>query len=277
MQGVHNNYDIDLFQHLIKAIDNLGAGEPDNLVSRRVIADHIRAVTFLISDGVSPSNENRGYVLRRILRRAVRHGHKLGMREPFFYKLVKPLGEKMGDAYQELLSKQSEIEHIIHREEQRFAETLDQGLKLLEETVAKIEGTEIPGEAIFKLYDTFGFPVDLTADIARERGLTIDNEGFRVAMDAQRARGRAASRFSMDMSKFPKIDQVTEFTGYDHSEQESKVVALYREGRIVNSLEEGEFGGVVLESTPFYAESGGQNFRFPIPRSNTRRIFISAR
>jgi len=258
MQGVHNNYDIDLFRHLIRAIDDLGAADADNQISRQVIVDHIRSVAFLISDGVMPSNENRGYVLRRILRRAVRHGHKLGLREPFFYKLVGPLGEVMGDAYRELVDKRSEIENVIQREEKRFAETLDQGLKLLEETVAGLEGTEIPGEAVFKLYDTYGFPIDLTADIARERGLTIDMEGFKAAMDAQRARGRAASRFQMDLSKLPKIDQATEFTGYERSEQESRVIALYREGKTVNSLADGEFGGVVLESTPFYAESGGQ-------------------
>ncbi len=170
-----------------------------------MIADHIRSVAFLISDGVLPSNENRGYVLRRILRRAIRHGHKLGLREPFFHQLIKPLGEKMGDAYKELLNKRDELERIIYQEEKRFAETLGQGLKLFEETVRDIEGTEIPGEAVFKLYDTYGFPVDLTADIARERGLTIDNEGFRAAMDAQRARGRAASRFQMDLSKYPKL------------------------------------------------------------------------
>ncbi|MCS3903123.1 alanyl-tRNA synthetase [Methylohalomonas lacus] len=258
MQGVHNNYDIDLFQHLIKAIDALGAGDTDNQISRQVIADHIRSVAFLITDGVLPSNENRGYVLRRILRRAIRHGHKLGLRGPFFHKLVGPLGEKMGDAYQELLKKREAIEKIILQEEKRFAETLDQGLKLLEETVARLDGTEIPGEAVFKLYDTYGFPIDLTADIARERGLTIDNDGFRAAMDAQRARGRAASRFQMDMSKFPKIDKVTEFTGYDQTEQQTEIIALYREGKTVNQLEAGEFGGVVLAATPFYAESGGQ-------------------
>ena len=258
MQGVHSNYQTDIFQHLILAIDNLGAGDPDNKISRCVIADHIRSVAFLISDGVLPSNDNRGYVLRRILRRAIRHGHKLGLREPFFHQLIRPLGEKMGDAYKELLNKRDELENIIYQEEKRFAETLDQGLKLLQETVRDIEGSEIPGETVFKLYDTYGFPVDLTADIARERGLTIDNEGFRAAMDAQRARGRAASRFQMDLSKYPKIDQVTEFTGYDHTEQQSEIIALYREGKTVNSLDHGEFGGVVLKSTPFYAESGGQ-------------------
>lgn len=258
MQGVHNNYDIDIFQQLIAAIDKLGAGDKSNHISRQVIADHIRSVAFLISDGVQPANENRGYVLRRILRRAIRHGHKLGLREPFFHKLVQPLGKIMGDAYPELLSKREAIEAIIHNEEKRFAETLEQGLKLLEETVARIDGAEIPGEAVFKLYDTYGFPLDLTADIARERGLTIDNEGFEAAMSAQRARGRAANRFQMDLSKFPKLDQITEFTGYDQNEQQAEVVALYRDGKTVKRLQTGEFGGVILNSTPFYAESGGQ-------------------
>ncbi len=258
MQGVHNNYDIDIFRHLIAAIDQLGANDPKNQISRQVIADHIRSVAFLISDGVMPSNENRGYVLRRILRRAIRHGYKLGLREPFFHKLVGPLAEQMGEAYQELNQKRESIEKVIHQEEQRFAETLDQGLKLLEETVSKLDSKEIPGGAVFKLYDTYGFPVDLTADIARERGLTIDMEGFNMAMDAQRARGRSASRFSMDMAKFPKVDAITEFTGYDQVEEQSTIVGLYREGRTVKSLETGEFGGLVLDRTPFYAESGGQ-------------------
>lgn len=258
LQGVHNNYDTDQFKYLIAAIDKLGAQDPDNLVSRRVVADHIRSVAFLMADGVMPSNENRGYVLRRILRRAVRHGHRLGLRDAFFHRLVEPLIEQMGSAYPELDAQRDRIETAIRQEEQRFAETLEHGLKHFEEVVAGIKGDTIPGEAVFRLYDTYGFPVDLTADIARERGLTLDIEGFDVAMAEQRRRGRAASRFSVDLSTLPKVDTATEFTGYMETEQSSQVVALYREGRSVKSLKEGEFGGVILDRTPFYAESGGQ-------------------
>jgi alanyl-tRNA synthetase len=258
LQGVHNNYDTDQFRHLIQAIDQLGAGDPDNLVSRRVVADHIRSVAFLIADGVLPSNESRGYVLRRILRRAVRHGHRLGLRGAFFHQLVGPLIEQMGDAYPELETQRDRIETAIQQEEQRFAETLEHGLKHFEEVVASLKGGTIPGEAVFRLYDTYGFPVDLTADIARERGLTLDLEGFDVAMAEQRRRGRAASRFNVDLSTLPKVDSATEFTGYMETEQSSQVIALYREGRSVQSLKAGDFGGVILDRTPFYAESGGQ-------------------
>ncbi|MEX2516344.1 MAG: alanine--tRNA ligase [Gammaproteobacteria bacterium] len=258
MQGKHNNYDIDLFQKLIHAIDALGATEPKNLTSRRVIADHIRSVAFMIADGVMPSNENRGYVLRRILRRAVRHGHQLGLRDLFFHKLVAPLVAEMGDAYPELVRAQSQIETSIRQEEQRFAETLEQGLKHFEESVAGLKDKTIPGSTLFRLYDTYGFPVDLTADIARERGLQVDMAGFDAAMAEQRQRGRASSHFNVDLSNLPQIETTTEFTGYDLVEQGASVVGLFREGRSVKNLEAGEFGGVVLDMTPFYAESGGQ-------------------
>ncbi|MFT5427253.1 MAG: alanyl-tRNA synthetase [Gammaproteobacteria bacterium] len=262
VQGVHNNYDIDLFKSLIESIKNLAQRKVTETVSLQVVADHIRSCAFLITDGVVPSNEGRGYVLRRIIRRAIRHGNKLGFTEPFFYKLVSPLSELMGEAYPELNKDCERVSQILLKEEERFAETLEQGLKHLELVISEIQGTVIAGEDAFKLYDTYGFPVDLTADIARERGLTLDNAGFEKAMEQQRSRARAASKFSVDMSELPETDLETEFNGYEISTQESiyeaTVSALYHDGKSVEVLKAGESGGVILESTPFYAESGGQ-------------------
>ncbi|MEN8216921.1 MAG: alanine--tRNA ligase [Pseudomonadota bacterium] len=249
MQGVHNNYDIDLFQSLIKAV----AGS--DLNSQRVIADHIRACAFLVLDGVVPSNEGRGYILRRIIRRAIRHGHKLGLREPFFYRLVSILGT----AYPEIRKNKDLIERILKQEEERFDDTLDRGMRLLEQAIADLQEDVIPGDLVFKLYDTYGFPTDLTADIARERGLKLDMEGFEKEMAKQRARGGAASQFKMDMSQQAQSsDYESEFTGYEKRQDDSIVTALFYEGEPVNSLSAGQSGRVILEHTPFYAESGGQ-------------------
>jgi alanyl-tRNA synthetase len=249
MQGVHNNYDIDLFQALIKAV----AGS--DLNSQRVIADHIRACAFLVLDGVVPSNEGRGYVLRRIIRRAIRHGHKLGQREPFFYRLVSILGT----AYPEISKNKDLIERILKQEEERFDDTLDRGMRLLEQAIADLQDDIIAGELVFKLYDTYGFPTDLTADIARERGLKLDMEGFEKEMAKQRARGGAASQFKLDMSQQAQSsDYESEFTGYENLQDDSIVTALFYEGKPVNSLSAGQSGRVILEHTPFYAESGGQ-------------------
>ena len=262
VQGVHNNYDIDIFKSLIASIKTLIKGEVVETVSLQVIADHIRSCAFLITDGVAPSNEGRGYVLRRIIRRAIRHGNKLGFTEPFFYKLVQPLNHLMGEAYPELDKNSERVSQVLLQEEQRFAETLEQGLKHLEVVISKMQGSVIEGEDVFRLYDTYGFPADLTADIARERGLTLDNAGFEKAMEQQRDRARAASKFSVDMSELPETDLETEFSGYElmtqETTQEATVEALYRDGKTVKVLKAGDSGGVILESTPFYAESGGQ-------------------
>jgi alanyl-tRNA synthetase len=258
LQGVHNNYEIDLFQYLIRAIAQLAdCGDLHN-TSLKVIADHIRSCAFLVTDGVVPSNEGRGYVLRRIIRRAIRHGHKLGLREPFFYKLVVPLCDEMGEAYPELPKARLQVERVLRQEEERFAETLDNGLGILEDAIARLKGREIPGDTIFKLYDTYGFPVDLTNDIARERGLLLDMAGFEQAMQAQRERARAASQFAADYREDGDAGGSTEFSGYDLLEDAGKVIKLYREGASVDSLRAGEEGAIVLDRTPFYAESGGQ-------------------
>jgi alanyl-tRNA synthetase len=258
VQGVHNNFDIDLFRNLVRAAGELaGVDDPTNS-SLRVIADHIRACSFLIVDGVFPSNEGRGYVLRRIIRRAVRHGYKLGLREPFFYRLVAPLDAEMGEAFPELSRSREQVERILQQEEQRFLETLEQGLKLLGEDLKARRGTVIPGETVFKLYDTYGFPVDLTGDIAREQGLELDMEGFEAAMQAQRERARAASRFQSDYLETVDFEGNTAFTGYDNDEDDGAVAALYAEGEAVNELTEGQHGMVILDRTPFYGESGGQ-------------------
>jgi alanyl-tRNA synthetase len=258
LQGVHNNYDIDLFQHLIKTIAKLAGQKDLTSTSLRVIADHIRACAFLITDGVVPSNEGRGYVLRRIIRRAIRHGHKLGLREPFFYKLVDALCKEMGDAYPELVKARAQVERSLKQEEERFAETLDNGMSILEEAVAALTGKEIPGDTVFKLYDTYGFPVDLTADIARERNLTLDMTGFESAMDAQRERARSASNFGVEMGDGLEINAKTEFTGYDQTTGSGKVAALFHDGAAAKKLSQGEEGLLILDHTPFYAESGGQ-------------------
>jgi len=258
MQGVHSNYQIDLFHHLIDAAAKIVGVPNDGSSSLNVIADHIRACAFLIVDGVLPGNEGRGYVLRRIIRRAIRHGKKLGMDEPFFYRLVAPLAKEMGAAYPELPKAQAHVEKVLKKEELRFAETLDQGMEILEEAIRDLDGEQIPGDVVFKLYDTYGFPVDLTADIARERGLTIDEKGFEASMGEQRDRARAASKFAASKEGSIRTDASSEFSGYEGTDASSVVVALYRGGNAVEVLHAGEEGAVVLASTPFYAESGGQ-------------------
>ncbi|MDF2690207.1 MAG: alanine--tRNA ligase [Gammaproteobacteria bacterium] len=258
LQGVHDNYDIDIFQHIIKAIASLSGTTDLSHKSLRVIADHIRSTSFLIADGVIPSNEGRGYVLRRIIRRAIRHGHKLGLSETFFYKLVRPLVEIMGEAYPELVREQASIERILNEEEQQFKRTLDQGLKILEQDLAGLKGQVISGETAFKLYDTYGFPVDLTADIARERSLSIDLTAFEACMEQQRQRARASSQFNLDYNESLKLDCETHFVGYEHLAETSEVTALIKEGKEVKSISSGESAVVILSTSPFYAESGGQ-------------------
>lgn len=258
MQNVHNNYDIDLFQHLLKAAAAAtGATDLENK-SLRVIADHIRSCSFLISDGVLPSNEGRGYVLRRIIRRAVRHGHQLGQTQPFFHKLVKALAEVMGDAYPELIKNQAQIERVLLLEEEQFEKTLDKGMAVLEDALAKLSTQVIPGEVVFTLYDTYGFPLDLTNDIARERALTIDLEGYEKAMEEQRARARAAGSFKVDYTAAGLTLPATEFIGYASLGEQGRVLALLKGGVQVDHLSEGDEGVVLLDRTPFYAESGGQ-------------------
>ena len=258
MQGVHSNYEIDLFQNLLNAAGKILGVSDTTHTSLRVIADHIRSCAFLIVDGVLPSNEGRGYVLRRIIRRAVRHGNKLGATDAFFYQLVGPLAAEMGEAYPELTKLQPALEKVLLTEEQQFAKTLDQGMKILEADLAQLNGTEIPGDTIFKLYDTYGFPVDLTGDIARERNLTLDQAGFEQAMEAQRQRARSASNFTMDLAEGVSIDGSTAFTGYQTLSDRGEITALLKDGAPVTSLAAGEQGVVVLASTPFYSESGGQ-------------------
>ena len=258
LQGVHSNYEIDLFKNLIQ--DSAAVlGESDlESKSLRVIADHIRSTSFLIVDGVVPSNEGRGYVLRRIIRRAIRHGYQLGAREPFLHKLVAALAREMGDAYPELIQNQSMIERVLKLENEKFNETLDQGLKILDHEIRDLTSDTLNGEIVFKLYDTFGFPVDLTADVAREHGLTIDQEGFEAAMNAQRERARAASQFVQgDKVKLDGIEP-TQFNGYESLSERSEIVGLARDQQPVQSLDDGEEGILVLAATPFYAESGGQ-------------------
>ena len=258
MQGVHGNYDIDLFQNLLKAVaDAVGCANDDN-PSLKVIADHIRSCSFLIADGAIPSNEGRGYVLRRIIRRACRHGNKLGATGLFFHKLVSALADEMGDAFPELRAQQETIVRLLKSEEEQFAKTLEQGLKILEQDLADLDGKVIPGDVVFKLYDTYGFPMDLTADIARERDLEVDEAGFEVAMEAQRERARSSSSFGLDYNALIKVDSETVFTGYDGTEGTGSVVALFRDGKEVETLNAGEEGVIVLDQTPFYGESGGQ-------------------
>ncbi|HWS02707.1 MAG TPA: alanine--tRNA ligase, partial [Gammaproteobacteria bacterium] len=258
LQHVHSNYDIDLFRGLIRAAADLAGLKDTNNSSLRVIADHIRSCAFLIVDGVLPSNEGRGYVLRRIVRRAVRHGYRLGINDVFFYKLVGPLCEQMGAAYPELVAAREQVERVLKQEEERFAETLDQGMKILEADIAALKGKEIPGATVFKLYDTFGFPVDLTADIARERELVLDLPGFEREMEAQRERARAASQFGVDYNTTIKVEGSTDFTGYDKLIDQGRVTALFRGSDAVPQLNAGEEGVVILDHTPFYGESGGQ-------------------
>jgi alanyl-tRNA synthetase len=262
MQGVHSNYDIDLFRDLVEAaaeFTSTAAGAPDLASpSLRVIADHIRACSFLISDGVVPSNEGRGYVLRRIVRRAVRHGYKLGQSQPFFYKLVPVLARVMGNAYPELPQRADPIARVLRAEEERFAETLESGMAQFDVRMAAAGGDIVPGALLFLLHDTYGFPPDLTADIARERNLQVDMAGYELEMELQRERARAASKFSVDLSAGDAIDASSEFLGYDTLDCESRVVALRRDGALVAALQPGESGEVVLARTPFYGESGGQ-------------------
>ncbi len=258
VQGVHDNFEIDLFHRLVQAAARVVGSADLNNSSLRVVADHIRACAFLIVDGVFPGNEGRGYVLRRIIRRAIRHGYKLGTNEVFFYRLVAPLVEEMGAAYPTLEQGRVQAERILKQEEERFRETLEQGLKLLEGDLQRLESQTIPGATIFKLYDTYGFPVDLTGDIARERGLGLDMTGFEQAMAAQRERARAANVFKVDYEEVGESQEDTEFTGYDHLQDRGLVTALYAEGQRRSQLEAGEQGMILLDRTPFYAESGGQ-------------------
>ena len=259
MQGVHSNYEIDLFAHLIDAAQEITGAQKREDNSLKVIADHIRACAFLIIDGVLPSNEGRGYVLRRIIRRAIRHGYKLGVSDPFFHKLVVPLDREMGKAFPELSRGREHAEKVLLKEERRFEQTLAQGMKILEETIANLGGRTIPGETVFKLYDTYGFPMDLTADIARERGLEIDAPGFDAAMEAQRARARAASKFGLDGGDEPTLEGHTEFSGYERLTDTGRVIDIRGgAGESANRLSVGEQGIVVLDNSPFYAESGGQ-------------------
>ena len=259
MQGVHSNYEIDLFQHLIKVVAEITGTQDLENKSLRVIADHIRSCSFLIADGVMPSNEGRGYVLRRIIRRAARHGRLLGAKEAFFYRLVGTLAELMGDAYPELKSQQPVVERVLKQEEEQFSRTLDRGLALLEDALDSLgEARLIPGDLVFKLYDTYGFPADLTADVVRDRGYEIDEAGFEQEMEKQRERAKGASAFTVDYNKQLKIDQSSEFVGYSQLQAESQITALYVGDQAVNELKTGDEAMIVLETTPFYAESGGQ-------------------
>lgn len=258
MQKVHANYEIDLFQNLLAASAAAIGCANDDAPSLKVVADHIRSCGFLIADGVTPSNEGRGYVLRRIIRRACRHGNKLGAKGTFFHKIYAALVAEMGEAYPELKTQQAQVERILRTEEEQFAKTLEQGLKILEQDLAGLEGSVIPGDVVFKLYDTYGFPMDLTADIARERNLSIDEAGFEREMQAQRERARAASAFGMDYNSLVKVEAETLFTGYADTFGQGQVVALFKGGEAVAQLNEGEEGVIVLDRTPFYAESGGQ-------------------
>nr|WP_218947037.1 alanine--tRNA ligase [Acinetobacter sp. YH12127] len=272
LQHVNSNYEIDLFQNLLKAAAEIigldttalevtaqQTGKPvDYPASLKVVADHARSCCFLIADGVNPSNEGRGYVLRRIIRRAVRHGNKLGATGSFFHKMLQPLIEVMGQAYPELAAQQARIEAQLLKEEEQFAKTLEQGLKLLEGELAQLKGSVIPGEVVFKLYDTYGFPTDLTADIARERDLTIDEAGFEVEMAAQRQRARDAGKFAVDYNSIVKVEGETQFDGYDSTTGQGQIVAIYKDGEQVDEVVEGDEALIVLNQTPFYAESGGQ-------------------
>lgn len=258
LQGVHSNYEIDLFQGLIQAAAKVTHAQDLEDKSLRVVADHIRSCAFLVSDGVMPSNEGRGYVLRRIIRRAVRHGNKLGAQGAFFYKLVAALIEQMGQAYPELAKQQAIIEKVLRIEEEQFGKTLDRGLAILEESLAGIKGDVIPGELVFKLYDTYGFPADLTADVARERFMTIDEKGFQECMEVQRKKAQQAGKFGADYNEQLKSEKTTDFKGYDAEHYSGTVIELFYEGRTVPVLEAGQQGIVVLDRTPFYAESGGQ-------------------
>ena len=258
LQNVHSNYEIDIFQALIKAAASVVGTDDLNDKSLRVIADHIRSCSFLICDGVMPSNEGRGYVLRRIIRRAVRHGYKLGAQDIFFYKLVGALAEQMGEAYPELVDQLPVIEKVLRVEEEQFSKTLERGMNILAQTLTELDGTVIPGDVVFKLYDTYGFPADLTADVAREQNYTIDEAGFTDAMQAQRARAQQASNFGTDYNETLKITHNTEFTGYDKTQDQANVVEIIVDNQTVETIEAGQQGIIILDNTAFYAESGGQ-------------------
>ncbi|EFB4950410.1 alanine--tRNA ligase [Escherichia coli] len=258
LQHVNSNYDIDLFRTLIQAVAKVTGATDLSNKSLRVIADHIRSCAFLIADGVMPSNENRGYVLRRIIRRAVRHGNMLGAKETFFYKLVGPLIDVMGSAGEDLKRQQAQVEQVLKTEEEQFARTLERGLALLDEELAKLSGDTLDGETAFRLYDTDGFPVDLTADVCRERNIKVDEAGFEAAMEEQRRRAREASGFGADYNAMIRVDSASEFKGYDHLELNGKVTALFVDGKAVDAINAGQEAVVVLDQTPFYAESGGQ-------------------
>lgn len=258
LQHVNSNYDIDLFRTLIQAVAKVTGATDLSNKSLRVIADHIRSCAFLIADGVMPSNENRGYVLRRIIRRAVRHGNMLGAKETFFYKLVGPLIDVMGSAGEDLKRQQAQVEQVLKTEEEQFARTLERGLALLDEELAKLSGDTLDGETAFRLYDTYGFPVDLTADVCRERNIKVDEAGFEAAMEEQRRRAREASGFGADYNAMIRVDSASEFKGYDHLELNGKVTALFVDGKAVDAINAGQEAVVVLDQTPFYAESGGQ-------------------
>lgn len=258
MQGVHNNYATDIFQALIQATADITNSVDLTNKSLRVIADHIRSSAFLITDGVLPSNEGRGYVLRRIIRRAIRHGYQLGMKTPFFNQLVIPLSQQMGTAFPELFRAQAMVQEVLQQEEIRFAETLDQGMRILDQTILDLSGDTIPGATVFKLYDTYGFPVDLTADIARERGLDLDLHGFELAMNEQRTRARTASQFGSAHKLHIELEGQTDFTGYTNLQAEATILAVFNSSESKDVLAIGETGTVVLDRTPFYAESGGQ-------------------
>ncbi|EPB6703885.1 alanine--tRNA ligase [Escherichia coli] len=258
LQHVNSNYDIDLFRTLIQAVAKVTGATDLSNKSLRVIADHIRSCAFLIADGVMPSNENRGYVLRHIIRRAVRHGNMLGAKETFFYKLVGPLIDVMGSAGEDLKRQQAQVEQVLKTEEEQFARTLERGLALLDEELAKLSGDTLDGETAFRLYDTYGFPVDLTADVCRERNIKVDEAGFEAAMEEQRRRAREASGFGADYNAMIRVDSASEFKGYDHLELNGKVTALFVDGKAVDAINAGQEAVVVLDQTPFYAESGGQ-------------------
>ncbi|EOX7724329.1 alanine--tRNA ligase [Escherichia coli] len=258
LQHVNSNYDIDLFRTLIQAVAKVTGATDLSNKSLRVIADHMRSCAFLIADGVMPSNENRGYVLRRIIRRAVRHGNMLGAKETFFYKLVGPLIDVMGSAGEDLKRQQAQVEQVLKTEEEQFARTLERGLALLDEELAKLSGDTLDGETAFRLYDTYGFPVDLTADVCRERNIKVDEAGFEAAMEEQRRRAREASGFGADYNAMIRVDSASEFKGYDHLELNGKVTSLFVDGKAVDAINAGQEAVVVLDQTPFYAESGGQ-------------------
>lgn len=258
LQHVNSNYDIDLFRDLIASVAKVTGATDLTNKSLRVIADHIRSCAFLVADGVIPSNENRGYVLRRIIRRAIRHGNMLGAKDTFFWRLVAPLIDVMGSAGDELKQQQAQVEQVLKTEEEQFARTLERGLALLDEELSKLKGDTLDGETAFRLYDTYGFPVDLTADVCRERNIKVDEAGFEAAMEEQRRRARESSGFGADYNAMIRVDGASEFKGYDHLELNGKVTALFIDGKAVDSVSAGQEAVVILDQTPFYAESGGQ-------------------